>query len=56
VILTDLVVERNDWARALVGRPSVYVATALEDVMTVVGEIIAERSALDAQLHSLLSA
>jgi hypothetical protein len=28
VILTDLVVERNDWAKALVNRPGVHVATA----------------------------
>ena len=29
VILTSLVVERNDWARALVGRPGVHVAGGL---------------------------
>jgi DNA processing protein len=55
-ILTDLAVERNDWARALLGRPGVHVATAPEDVMTVVREITTERAALDAQLRCLLSA
>ena len=56
VILTDLVVERNDWAKGLVGRPGVYVAIALDDVMTVVREITTERAALQAQLRDLLSA
>ena len=56
VILTDLVVERTTGPRGLVGRPSVHVATALEDVMTVVREITTQRAALDAQLRSLLSA
>ena len=47
VILTDLVVERNDWAKALAGRPGVHVAAAIDDVMTVV------RAAQDQQ-HALL--
>lgn len=56
VILTDLVVERNDWAKALVGRPGVDVATAPDDVMTVVRELTTERAAVQDQLRALLSA
>ena len=37
VILTDLVVDKTEWARELSGRPSVYVARGLTEV----GEIIA---------------
>lgn len=36
VILTDLVVERNEWARALRGRPGVHVAAALSEVVDIV--------------------
>jgi DNA processing protein len=56
VILTDLVVERNDWAKALVDRPGVHVASALDDVMTVVRELTTERAAIQDQLRVLLSA
>ena len=42
VILTSLVVERNDWARALVGRPGVYVAGHLQAVLDIVEHLIAE--------------
>jgi DNA processing protein len=56
VILTDLVVERNDWAKALVDRPGVHVAAALDDVMTVVSQLTTERAAVQDQLRVLLSA
>ncbi|MHB8449973.1 MAG: DNA-processing protein DprA [Mycobacteriales bacterium] len=42
VILTDLVVERNDWAKALLGRPGVHVAASPEDVLEVVRGLIDE--------------
>lgn len=42
VILTDLVVERNDWAKALLGRPGVHVAVSPEDVLKVVRGLIDE--------------
>ena len=56
VILTELVVERNDWAKALIGRPGVHVATALDEVMSVVRDITTERAAIQNQLSALLSA
>jgi DNA processing protein len=55
VILTDLVVEANAWARALVGRPGVHVARGLGDVLTTVGELISGDSVIDAALERLVS-
>jgi DNA processing protein len=56
VILTDLVVERNDWAKALVGRPGIHVASSLSSVLDTVDQIIAERSAVGAELRRFVSA
>jgi DNA processing protein len=53
VILTSLVVERNDWARALVGRPGVHVAGRLQAVLNVVDHLIEEPAAVGAALHRL---
>jgi DNA processing protein len=36
VILTDLVVARNEWARALVGRPGVHLARGTDEVISTV--------------------
>jgi DNA processing protein len=55
VILTDLVVERNDWARSLVDRPGVHVASSLRSVMDVVDQLIAERQSVGAELRRLAS-
>jgi DNA processing protein len=56
VILTDLVVERNDWARALVARPGIRVASSLSSVLDAVDQIIAERSAVGTELRRFVSA
>jgi DNA processing protein len=56
VILTDLVVEGNDWARSLVKRPGVHVASSLRSVMDVVDQLIAERQSVGAELRRLASA
>jgi DNA processing protein len=40
VILTDLVVNANQWARALVGRPGVHVVSSIGEVMAVVDDLI----------------
>jgi DNA processing protein len=40
VILTDLVVNANEWAKALVGRPGVHVASSIGEVMAVVDDLI----------------
>ena len=53
VIFTSLVVERNDWARALVGRPGVHVAGHLQAVLDIVEHLIAEPAALGAALRQL---
>ena len=53
VILTSLVVERNDWARALVGRPGVHLAGHLQAVLDIVDHLIAEPAALGAALRRL---
>jgi len=53
VILTSLVVEGNDWARALVGRPGVHVAVHLQAVLDVVDQLIEEPAAVGAALRRL---
>jgi DNA processing protein len=55
VILTDLVVERNEWAQALVGRPGIHVADSLRSVLEIVDLLIAERAALGAELRRFVS-
>ncbi|WP_433180242.1 DNA-processing protein DprA [Actinoallomurus sp. CA-150999] len=56
VILTELVVERNDWAKALVGRPGVHVAERPSAVLSVIEELITEGARVDAELLRLVSA
>ncbi len=56
VILTDSVVDRNDWAKALVGRAGVHVARGLRDVTSAVERLIAERASVDDELRRLASA
>ena len=53
VILTSLVVDRNDWARALAGRPGVHVAGSLRAVLDIVHQLIAEPAAVGAALRLL---
>ena len=55
VILTDLVVDRNDWAKALVGRPGVHVATGGAEVMDIVRGLTSEQNRVDDQLRQLIS-
>jgi DNA processing protein len=55
VILTDLVVNKNLWARELVGRPGVYVASGLRDVMEAIDGLISGESLIDADLRRLVS-
>jgi DNA processing protein len=56
VILTDLVVERNQWAQAMRGRPGVHVASSLREVADVVDQLIAEPADVHADLERLASA
>jgi DNA processing protein len=55
VILTQLVVERNAWAKALVDRPGVYVAGSLRAVLAVIDDLISESTLVDAELRRLIS-
>jgi DNA processing protein len=50
VILTDLVVNANDWARRLVGQPGVHVADSTAEVMRLVKEITEEPDRIEAML------
>ncbi|MBW8483010.1 DNA-processing protein DprA [Actinomadura parmotrematis] len=56
VVLTDLVVERNRWAKELVGRPGVHVASVLWDVFDAIDGLIQEETLIDAELRRLVSA
>jgi DNA processing protein len=55
VILTDLVVQRNEWARVMVTRPGVHVADSLGAVTAIVGKLIADSAAMDAALRQEVS-
>jgi DNA processing protein len=55
VILTDLVVKRNEWARALITRPGVHVADSLDTVSATVGKLMADGAATDAALRQVVS-
>jgi DNA processing protein len=50
VILTDLVVDHNEWARALVGQPAVHVARGPGAVGPVIDQLLKARPDLPAQL------
>ena len=56
VMLTDLVVERNMWAQALVGRPGVHVVKGTDQVLSLVDELLAEPDRVEEFLAQLLSA
>jgi DNA processing protein len=53
VILTSLVTSRNDWARALVGRPGVHVAENLQSMVDAVDQLIAEHASVHAHLQRI---
>lgn len=55
VILTDMVVDRNQWAQALVGRPGVHVASDLRSVLGALDQLTSESSGIDATLQRLVS-
>ena len=56
VILTDMVVERNQWAKKLVGRPGVYVSDTLDSLLATVDSLLAEDADVDAELRRMVSA
>lgn len=56
VVLTDLVVERNMWAKSLLGRPGVHVAASAAEVVAIVRDVELARDALSDQLRELVRA
>jgi len=56
VILTDLVLDNNQWAKALVGRPGVHVANGLRDVAHVVERLHSARTEEDEFIRQLIQA
>ena len=55
VILTDMVVNRTEWARALIGRPGVFVASGTEDVVEVVRTLVDEPNQINSVLGALIA-
>lgn len=53
VILTDLVVKSTEWGKELRDRPDVYVASSIEDVTSVVRELIERPTRLGAVLSQI---
>lgn len=56
VILTEMVLDRNDWAQALVDRPGVYTASSLRSLLETVDRLIEERAAVGDELRRFASA
>ncbi|GIF96579.1 DNA-processing protein DprA [Catellatospora citrea] len=56
VILTDLVVANNQWARELVRRPGVSVAGSLREVVAMVGELRDKPTDVEEVVRRLISA
>jgi DNA processing protein len=53
VILTDLVAKTTEWGNALLGRPDVYVASSIDDVTSVVRELMERPRQLGAVLSQI---
>lgn len=53
VILTDLVVDKTEWAKALIGRPGVHLAASTSDVISVVQGLLDAPAKLDEALERL---
>ncbi|HZM81410.1 MAG TPA: DNA-processing protein DprA [Candidatus Limnocylindrales bacterium] len=56
VILTDLVLDNNQWAKPLVGRPGVHIARSLRDVIGIVESLCSARAEEDEFIHQLIQA
>ncbi len=55
-VLTRLVVERNEWAKALLGRPGIHVADDVRSIVSIIEGLIAQRAALGDELRRIVSA
>lgn len=56
VILTDLVVAKTDWAKALIDRPGVYVASSTSEVIDVIRRVRSADDRVEASLRDLVLA
>ena len=56
VILTEMVIERNAWALALIGRPGIHVASSLRSLLAVIDSLLEERTAVVDELRRFVSA
>lgn len=56
VVLTDIVVKRNEWAQALVNRPGIYVASSIRSVLDIIDRLIEERRVVRDELRRFVSA
>lgn len=53
VILTDLVVDNTEWAKKLIGAPGVFVASSVDEVISVVRDLIEQPSRVNGVLEAL---
>jgi DNA processing protein len=56
VVLTDLVLERTEWAKTLEGRPGVAIASSTQDVVDAIRQIRAADESISDAIRSLVSA
>jgi DNA processing protein len=56
VILTDSVLEQNNWAKNLMGRPGVHCASSLRDIIDIVRKVTVERRDAAESLQRLIPA
>ena len=56
VVLTDQVVAANEWAKALIQRPSVFVATGIEEAIERIHQILDRDNKVDELLGDLIGA
>ena len=56
VILTDQVVAANQWAKVLIERPGVYVASDMEQALNHVHRVLSSDDSVDELLGDLLGA
>jgi DNA processing protein len=56
VILTEMVVEQNEWAQALVDRPGITVAGSLRSLLGAVDRLIEERTVVGDELRRFVPA
>jgi DNA processing protein len=54
VILTTLVIERNEWARALLNRPGVHGASSVDDVLAIVRGLTSDRGIVEDVFRTLV--